>query len=107
MSFVLSDKHIALLRHAYVEWGDVETGAPQIDGKRPYGNSDVAGDVIKLLFGELPDGAGEALRDYALQLHRETETALQIVLATGKFDPGEYVLESGYDSRRWVRKGTQ
>lgn len=92
-TFELTDKHIKLLRSAYVSWESGEFGAPSIDCKRPYGNGDVVGDVIKILFGELPEEAIEGLQDYANQLHKETETALQIILATGEFKPGKYVCE--------------
>lgn len=91
--FTVTDKHIKLLRNAYVSWEDCELGAPSINCKRPYGNGDVVGDVIAILFGELPEEAIEGLHDYACQLHKETETALQIVLRTGEFKPGNYECE--------------
>lgn len=79
-----------LLQNAYVRWEDIEYGAPAIDGKRPYGNSDVTSDIIKIVFGEIPEEAQEALTDYARQLHKETETALQICLSRQKFEVGSY-----------------
>jgi hypothetical protein len=100
-TFTLTDKHIKLLMHANVGWNNIETGAPEINGKRPYGNSDVAQDVIKLLFGEIPQDAMEALEDYAMQLHSETETALQIILCTGQFKPGKYYQSEEYVYSSW------
>jgi hypothetical protein len=41
--------HITLIRNAYWRWEDCEHGAPAIDCKRPFGNSDVAGDLAELL----------------------------------------------------------
>lgn len=95
--FTVTDAHLKLLRAANVRWEDIETGAPAIDGKRPYGNSDVPRDMAELL-GVEPEGDeyGDAdelssgQREELLRLHRETETALQIVLATGAFEAGLY-----------------
>lgn len=41
--------HLTLLRRAWWDWYDCEYGAPAIDPKRPYGNSDVDGDLAELL----------------------------------------------------------
>ena len=95
--FKLTADHIKLLRRANVGWNDAETGAPEIDPKRPYGNSDVAGDVCEIL-GWRPEGCAgdddgcytEEQRDRALALHRETETALQIILQMGEMTPGTF-----------------
>lgn len=99
--FELCPEHILLLRNAYVSWHDAETGAPSIDPKRPYGNSDVEGDVLNLL-KEFPDDPGDETREAqfteaqlrkAAKLHKETEMALQVVLSTGCFEPGVYEAE--------------
>ena len=89
--FRLTVDHIKLLRHMWVGWGYSETGAPEIDPKRPYGNSDVNGDIHKILTGE--DLSPDSDVDY-YELHRQTETALQIVLRVGKFEPGVYVCDT-------------
>lgn len=114
-TFTLKPEHITLLRHAYVQWQDCETGAPEIDPKRPYGNSSVALDVAEILGEKAPDEDEDGARAWReweekrepelMQLHRETETALQIILATGAFEPGEYRLTEKYDDRSWVRVG--
>lgn len=107
--FVVTEQHVALLRRAYVWWNDMETGAPAIDPKRPYGNSDVAGDVREILgleeqypldeeWGEMPDAAWDELMD----IHFGTELALQVFLITGEMRPGRYVRDTPYD-RDWVR----
>lgn len=85
--FIVTDQHLKLLRHMYVQWNGMETGAPTIDPKRPYGNGDVAGDIrdiLDLAEIELPDEA-------ALDLHRQTQAALQIALHTGWFGEGLYI----------------
>jgi hypothetical protein len=95
--FTLTAEHIALLRRANISWEDCEFGAPAIDCKRPYGNSDVLDDIGEILgiekgaedrWGE-PDFT-QVQADVMRQLHRETKTALQIVLAAGSFEPGVY-----------------
>lgn len=100
--FTVTEQHIKLLRHANVSWWDCETGAPCIDCKRPYGNSFVEGDMYEILEGkdyteDFYDN--DDLRAKYLKLHSETETALQIVLTTGKFEPGEY--EADYCRINW------
>lgn len=95
--FTLTAEHVTLLRHAVVSWEDCEFGAPAIDCKRPYGNSDVIGDMVELLeveghrdqWGE--DMISDADTFHLIELHRELETALQIVLGCGTFHPGRYV----------------
>lgn len=104
--FELTEDHIKLLRRAYVGWEDCETGAPAIDCKRPYGNSDVPEDVAEILGWEgYPEGGGLATGQYdqAMALHRQTEAALQIVLVTGSFEPGVYEQAKRHDDRSWQR----
>jgi hypothetical protein len=103
--FTLTADHLKLLRAANVGWSDYETGAPEIDGKRPYGNSFVAGDVAELLGWTVDDedGLTDEQVDTALTIHRETEYALQILLTTGQSEPGRYVMAKQYDYRSWQR----
>ena len=91
-----------LLRNMKVSWDDCEFGAPSIDCKRPYGNSDVYKDISKILEikGIIVDGEevfSQAQIDLMDKLHKETETALQIVLKIGEFRPGEYVADEYRD----------
>lgn len=90
--FEVTEHHIKLLRRANVSWGSDEYGAPAIDGKRPYGNSDVFGDIAEILGIKPGDGKEftpkqESEMDF---IHRGTETALQIFLATGEMKAGHY-----------------
>lgn len=105
-TFHLSAEHVTLLRHMLVGWQDCETGAPEIDPKRPYGNSNVASDVAEILeiegwdpFGD--DEMSDELEQRMLTLHRETETALQVVLAVGSFETGDFTCEPY--SAKWQR----
>ena len=106
-TFHLTDEHIKLLSHMFTSWEDAEFGAPSIDPKRPYGNSNVVDDMREIL-GIEPDKCPEC--GYVLNangpsdsdldtLHRELETALQVVLRTVSFVPGTYVTEDY--SRDW------
>ena len=94
--FMLKLEHIKLLSHASVDWLDCETGAPCIDCKRPYGNSDVAGDVAEILGIDIKkcphcnEPLEEVDENQLMNWHHETETALQIILCTQSFVPGKY-----------------
>lgn len=94
--FTMTEQHLTLLRHAYVRWWDAEWGAPCIDPKRPYGNGDMIQSIMKLV-GEIDNACphcheplDEADGKRYVQLHKETTTALQIILTTGSFVAGEY-----------------
>jgi len=111
--FELTADHVTLLRAARVQWQDVETGAPEINPKRPYGNSDVSSDVIKLLgkatfeevrrFG-LYEPYPDDMMFAAGLVHKQTVTALQIVLGCQTFEPGAFRYISGpYESPKWER----
>ena len=47
--FILTYQHLNLMGNMHVGWQSCETGAPEIDPKRPYGNSDVAEDIANIL----------------------------------------------------------
>jgi hypothetical protein len=51
--FTVTDEHLRLLHRAHVFWDEAEFGAPSIDPKRPYGNSNVYGDIAEIL--HVPD----------------------------------------------------
>lgn len=98
-TFTLTDDHLKLLQRSYVDYDSyTETGGFEQDPKRPYGNSDVAGDVFEILYGrefdfedevDAPDGdMPDELYENLMKVHKEVATALQIVLATGKFETG-------------------
>ena len=104
--FTLTADHIKLLRHANVGWDGVEWGAPEIDPKRPFGNGDMWKDVARILGwppveGDEGDDDFYAYYDEARAIHGELGTALQIVLATGSFEPGSYVCTKYH--RDWRR----
>ena len=118
--FEIKPEHLKLLQRFMVGWGYCEFGAPEIDQKRPYGNSDVHQDMIEVLgFETLKDGIykfklfgkewllkgedehniyldgadEEKLTNELDKLHKETEIALQICLRTQSFEVGKYETE--------------
>ncbi len=107
--FAVTDEHLRLLRRAYVFWDEAEFGAPSINPKRPYGNSNVYADIAEIL--DVPDTewTDEQLKPPPdarwrfLRLHVETAIALQIALATGEFRTGRYVRDDKWDTRNWKR----
>lgn len=108
-TFVVTEDHLKLLRASYVSWCDTEYGAACLDPKRPYGNSDVEDDIPRVL-EEFPADAGDetseprytdAQRQRFVQLHKDLEVVLQIVLRTARFEPGTYRCEGyGIDWRK-------
>jgi hypothetical protein len=97
--FMLTEQHLRLLRNTYISWNDMEYGAPTVDPKRPYGNEDVVDDICSLLL-EGDDFDADSI-------HREMETALQIVcrFAGTAVEPGRYQMTRPYDVRSWERIG--
>lgn len=107
--FTITAEHLTLLRHARVRWSEVEFGAPEIDGKRPYANSDVLRDIAELTEPEFGkddlvnwDAWLDRNEERLAWLHVETALALQIALATGEFRAGTYRREDRY-SGAWQR----
>ena len=106
----LTEDHVRLLRSAYIEWNDCEFGAPAINCKRPYGNSDVLSDIRRILghdffpcphCGERIPKENAPSEEVLLALHRSMEVVLQVVLSAGSFKPGFYV-KVGYNE--WARE---
>lgn len=116
--FTIKKEHLTLLQRFEVGWQDCEFGAPEIDPKRPYGNSNVIQDMVEVLgfkaknkktfeftlFGKKYLLNGEDKHNLELDdeeelvqtlddLHRETETALQICLERQKFETGTFEAE--------------
>ena len=96
--FTVTGEHLALLHNFHVQWRHLEFGAPSISPNRPYGNSDVLGDIAAIVDPAGLAAAAESTDAYLaanearfLRLHAETMLALQISLTTGQFAPGRYV----------------
>jgi len=108
VKFKLTKQHLDLIRKMNVGYNDCcEFGAPAIDPKRPYGNGDVYGDISEIL-GVTPDSVEDDEKIYSsaqeeemLKLHIETAKALQVILASGSFEPGMYEADEYVDN--WVK----
>lgn len=111
--FEIKPEHLKLIQRFCIGWQDCEFGAPEIDPKRPYGNSDVIQDMVEVLGFEEIDPERflfklfdkeyrlkgedkyniefddqEELVEILTNLHKETEIALQICLETQIFQTG-------------------
>jgi len=102
--FELTENHLKLIRRMYVSYNDhCEFGAPEINPKRPYGNSDVYGDIGEILnikphfIGKYDEDFSDEQEEYMLKLHKETAIALQVILSSGSFEPGIYQADE-YDT---------
>ena len=105
--FTITDEHIKLSKRMFVEWDNCEYGAPCIDPKRPYGNSDVESDIAELIgYKSKVDDGGERLfsavdRKYLRELHEDMRACLQIWLCTGEIRTGSYSKNDRYDDTSW------
>lgn len=109
MKFEIKKEHLILLKKMYVGWQDCEYGAPEIDPKRPYGNSGVEHDICEILGKIKVDANGEEqylTKDlkYAGKIHKEMENVLQICLCTQSFKTGIYEKDCEYNSTSWIKK---
>lgn len=102
-TFTIKEEHLKLIRHMNVDFDYCEFGAPEIDPKRPYGNSgeQVYRDIAEILDIELDNEEDiyDDQRDQMYKLHEETATALEIILRVGAFEAGDY--EADNYRRNW------
>jgi hypothetical protein len=75
-----------------------------LDKKDPYGNSWVVGDIARILEYEVPPDRelSDEEEEMLLEIHRETQYALQIFLSTGEMKVGTYVRRGG-SLRDWIK----
>jgi hypothetical protein len=96
--FEVTEQHLKLLQQQNVKFNRwTEYGATEIDPKRPYGNSDVDGDILKIIGrqGDIDEGDGsfscsQKLSNELYFIHVETVIALQICLQFTAFETGQY-----------------
>jgi hypothetical protein len=128
--FEILPEHLKLVQRFFVQWQDDEFGAPEIDPKRPYGNSDVYQDMVSILgFKQHKDdeerfdfelfkeqytirGCDKYNLDFENQskltaildkLHKDLEKVLQIALVTQEFKTGTYKKTDEYNDRSWIK----
>lgn len=101
--FTITEDHLKLARKMYVGWQDCEFGAPEIDPKRPYGNSYVYGDIAEIIGMQSSQNEDEPFtkeqKAHMYALHLQMEYVVQIGLATGCFEVGNY--EAADYSNKW------
>ncbi|WP_144509909.1 hypothetical protein [Bacillus sp. FJAT-22090] len=116
-TFILTEDHLTLLSNLLITWNQTSNiyGSVAIDGAQPYGSTDILSSIYELIEGKKID-ADELMRQLRLDyeelstelykkyqgIHRETETALQIVLNTRSFETGKYNKNS---DGNWKRVG--
>ena len=105
--FDVHEDHKKLLMRSYWDWDDCEYGAPCMDPKRPYGNSDVGGDIAGILEMKLmTDGYGEkVISDIQSKMcrgrHLEMQHYLQILARFGEIPDGRYSRPNTWSE--WVK----
>jgi|ERR1044072_1330746 hypothetical protein len=106
-TFTVTEDHMKLLPHLWFNYNDyTEFGAPEVDPKRPYGNSDVYGDIAEHLeIVGVEDSWGdveytEDQRYDMLNVHKDMTTVLNIMVRNNGVRPGRY-RASAY-GQNWV-----
>lgn len=103
--FVVTEDHMKLLKRIWFRYDAyTEFGAPEVDPKRPYGNSDVYYDIAEILGLEVgKDEWGDVEYtpeqiDYMAKTHQEMTTVLQILAANAAegVSPGVYQKSTPY-----------
>ncbi len=106
--FRLTEDHLKLLRRANIGWESCEYGAPAMDCKRPYGNSNVEDDICRIIgwcpLDEATEDWSREQRDRASQLHQDLQIALQllVIYAGSKLKTGLYRMTKDYDCHSWI-----
>lgn len=97
MLFEVTQDHLKLLKRLQFGYDEyTEFGAPEVDPKRPYGNSDVYEDIAEILGIEpvSDDYWDEEFTDeqkaYMLKVHKEMEHVLQILVRHNSLGTGTY-----------------
>lgn len=100
----ITEDHLKLVKRMYVDWNDCEYGAPYVDPKRPYGNSDVESDIAEILGWKIKtDRYGdrvmtESQSKKAAKIHSEMENVLQICFRFLQFKTGTFKRENSWDN---------
>lgn len=109
--FEVKDYHLKLLKKSYTSWDSMESGAPSIDPKRPYGSKLVEEDIAEVLGkkDELFDDGGwrtgeREEYEELYEIHEEMEIVLSILLdhPTDGIEEGTYKKENYGDDWKKV-----
>lgn len=105
-TFILKEEHLTLLSAGFFEFdGSCEFGSVGLDCKRPFGNSDVIGDMAKILgYKQNEDGkVPEKQEDEMIRLYQELGTAMNVIFSTKSFKLGKYKCKDKY-SNEWIKE---
>jgi hypothetical protein len=94
--FEFTAVHRGLLQQMVVVWDPTESGAPTVDPAAPYGSSNPWKDVQRVA----EKHGMKAPKAEAMRLHRETESALGVLLALGTLPAGRYELADPLAGRK-------
>ena len=84
--FILTEDHIKLLRNANVSWCRDMCGAPAIDAKFPYGDSDLVASMAEILDIALDSEDDSAEADLVRErrrVRRHNAVMLGVILSAG------------------------
>ncbi len=113
-TFEVTEDHLKLLQRMYWQWDDGGyEGSPAVGLKRPYGNSDVDGDIAEILGWDIADEDEVSPSAYdewqeknyerAMKIHHEMDTVLQILTCTLSIPLGVYEKTRQYDALSWKK----
>src|ERR1700751_448791 len=100
--FTITKNHLLLIQNMRINCSRYNI----VDMIRPYGNSDVIGDIAYILDMTPDDNGSYSLAEtsYMEQLHKEIPIILQICICLLKFEEGTYVKRSEDDNTSWLKK---
>lgn len=104
--FTITNEHLSLMQKMNIIYdARFYYGAPTVDQKRPYGNSDIVSDIAEIIGIEKIEGDDDFIwpkgtTEKCISLHKETAIALQICLHTMSFQAGDYVSDDYMDNWR-------
>lgn len=110
LRFTITEDHLKLLPHLNIHFDQwAYEGAPGVDQKRPYGNSDVYGDIYEILNGAGShydpetgeDLISEEMYDQYKKLHEEMGIVLLICAQNNGVELGEYKAANYF--RYWIK----
>lgn len=79
-TFEVKNEHLELMKRAFVGWEHCGYGAPSIDCKRPYGNSDVEGDIAEIFGWEYDEEEGLTEEQSTKALHIPSNRLLEFTV---------------------------
>lgn len=91
--FHLKEDHIKLLQNMNIRWNNKGYGSPEVDSKRPFGNSgtkDIEEDICDYL--NLNKNNEDDI-EYARNIYDGLDVAMEIVLSLKTFDSGVFEAE--------------